>query len=263
MSDAEAVRAEWADGDYPAVARHLRPASQALLHALGPLDGAELLDVATGTGNFALLAVEAGADHVVGVDLTPELLSVAREAADRAGLDAVEFETGDAESLDFEEDRFDVVTSTFGVIFAPRPAVAAGELARVLTPGGRLGLTTWPAGSTSAGMAAAVARLVPSEEPRLAPQSWATEDGLHELFAHRGVELSIQHHRLHWPFPDPAEGARFAFDHVAGMRAARRELGPDREAELLTDLTTLFSERADAEGIPFDYLLVRGIKVGA
>src|SRR4051812_19685640 len=115
MSDAEAVRAEWTDGDYPSVAQHLRPASEALLHALGSLDGVELLDVATGTGNLALAAARAGADHVVGVDLTPELLTVAREGAAAEGLNA-DFLTGDAEALEFEDGRFDVVSSTFGVI---------------------------------------------------------------------------------------------------------------------------------------------------
>jgi SAM-dependent methyltransferase len=264
MSDAEAVRAEWSDGDYPAVARHLRPASEALLKALGPLEGGELLDVATGTGNLALAAARAGAGHVVGVDLTPELLAVAREAADRAGLDQVDFVEGDAEALEFEEDRFDVVTSTFGVIFAPRAAVAAGELARVLTPGGRLGLTTWPVGSVPAEMAAAVARVVsPAQEPRLAPAAWATEEGLHELFTPRGVELSIQRHVLHWRFRDPEAAAAFAFDRVAGMRAAQRAGTPEQVETLRAEIVALFRERADDQGIPFEYLLVRGIKTGA
>jgi SAM-dependent methyltransferase len=264
MSDAEAVRAEWSDGDYPAVAEHLRPAADTLLRALGPLDGVEVLDVATGTGNVALAAARAGAGHVVGVDLTPELLAVAREAADREGLDAVEFVTGDAEALEFEEDRFDVVTSTFGVIFAPRPAVAAGELARVLTPGGRLGLTTWPVGSVPAEMAAAVARLVaPAQEPRLAPAAWATEDGLHELFGPRGVELSIQRHVLHWRFTDPEAAAAFAFDRVAGMRAAQRAGTPEQVQALRAEIVQLFRERGDADGIPYEYLLVRGRKIGA
>ena len=73
MSDRAAVRAEWSDGDYPSVGERLLPAAEALLERLGPLDGADLLDVATGTGNVALAAARAGA-RVVGVDLTTELL---------------------------------------------------------------------------------------------------------------------------------------------------------------------------------------------
>jgi ubiquinone/menaquinone biosynthesis C-methylase UbiE len=268
MSDAQAVRAEWSDGDYPSVGERLLPASEALLHALGPVDGVELLDVATGTGNFALLAAQAGADHVVGVDLTPELLEVARARADAAGLDQVEFVEGDAEALEFEEDRFDVVTSTFGVIFAPRPAVAAGELARVLTPGGRLGLTTWPIDSIPGQMAALVGRRMPHrDESRLVPPLWATSDGLHDLFAQRGIDLSIQRHTLHWRFADAAAAAAFAVDKVAGMRSARQAIGDAGIEAIRADLVTLFDERgersADGLAIPFDYLLVRGVKTGA
>jgi SAM-dependent methyltransferase len=268
MSDPQAVRAEWSDGDYPAVGARLRPASEALLHALGPLDGVELLDVATGTGNVALLAAQAGAGHVVGVDLTPELLAVARERADEAGLDQVEFVEGDAEALEFEEDRFDVVTSTFGVIFAPRPAVAAGELARVLTPGGRLGLTTWPTDSVPGQMAALVGRRMPHrDDSRLVPPLWATPEGLHDLFAPRGVDLSIQRHTLYWRFADAAAAAAFAVDKVAGMRSARRVLGDDGIAAVRTDLAALYAERGtQVDGgfaVPYDYLLVRGVKVGA
>ncbi len=267
MSDPEAVRAEWSDGDYPAVAQRLRPASKALVHALGPLEGAELLDVATGTGNLALTAVRAGAAPVVGVDLTPELLAVARERAERENL-AVDFVTGDAEALEFEEDRFDVVTSVFGVIFAPRPAVAAGELARVLAPGGRLGVTTWPAGSVPAEMARALAEHVPgAERDRLAPPLWATEEGLRELFAPRGVELAIQRHVLHWRFPDAEAMADFVLDKVAGMRAARRAAGGSGVARLRADLVELFARRGERDGdalaVPYDYLLVRGVKTGA
>ncbi len=268
MSDADAVRAEWSDGDYPSVAEHLRPASDALLRALGPLDGVELLDVATGTGNLALAAARAGADRVVGVDLTPELLAVARDSAGREGLDLVDFVEGDAESLEFEEDRFDVVTSVFGVIFAPRPAVAAGELARVLTAGGRLGLTTWPVDSVPGQMARLTAAYVPSaRRVPLAPPPWATEEALHELFAPRGVELSVQRHTLHWRFGDVESMADFAMERVAGMRAAQRAAGPQAAVALRADLVTLFGERAErADGgvaVPYDYLLVRGIKTGA
>jgi SAM-dependent methyltransferase len=268
MSDAQAVRAEWSDGDYPSVAEHLHAASEALVHALGPLDGVELLDVATGTGNLALLAAQAGAGHVVGVDLTPELLAVARERADEAGLDQVEFVEGDAEALEFEEDRFDVVTSTFGVIFAPRPPVAAGELARVLTPGGRLGLTTWPTDSVPGQMAALVGRRMPQGDgSRLVPPLWATPEGLHDLFAQRGIDLSIQRHTLYWRSSDPETMAAFAVDKVAGMRSARRVLGDDGIAAVRTDLAALYAERGtQVDGgfaVPYDYLLVRGVKVGA
>ncbi|HWV84219.1 MAG TPA: methyltransferase domain-containing protein [Capillimicrobium sp.] len=265
MSDQEAVRDDWAGDGHPAVAARLRPAAAALLRALGPLDGLDVLDVATGTGTVALGAARAGAAHVVGVDVTPELLAIGRRAADAEGLDAVELIEGDAESLEFEEDRFDVVTSTFGVIFAPRPAVVAGELARVCTPGGRIGLTTWPAGSTSAAIGATIARFVPGADPdRLAPAAWASADGMRELFDPRGVRLSVRRRLMRWRFADADDAARFMLDHVAGLRAA---LGEPGEADALrTALRGLFAERGRPGprglSVPFEYLLVIGTKTG-
>jgi SAM-dependent methyltransferase len=267
MSDAQAVRAEWSDTDYPALALRLQPAADALLSALAPIGGAELLDVATGTGNVALAAARAGASPVVGVDLTPELLEVGRAIAGHDNLD-VDFVVGDAEALEFEEDRFDVVTSTFGVIFAPRPAVAAGELARVLTPGGRLGLTTWSAESIAAEMALAISRCVRrAQSPLLTDSPWASEPRLRELFAPRGVELSIRREVLHWHFPDAETTAEFALDRIAGMRAARRVAEPGEVDALRAALTALVAERGSrtAQGFstPLQYLLVTGVKTGA
>lgn len=268
MSDPEAVRREFGGGDDPAVAARLRPAAEALLRALGPLDGLDVLDVATGTGTVALGAARAGAAHVVGVDVAPELLTAGRRVADAEGLDQVEFLEGDAESLEFEEDRFDVVTSTFGVILAPRPAVAAGELARVCTPGGRIALTTWPVGSTSVAIGATVARFAPGAGPqRLAPPPWASAEGLRELFDPRGVRLSVRRRTMRWRFRDPEHAAGFMLEHVAGLRGALEAVeDAGRTDALRAALRGLFAERgrfgARGLSVPFEYLLVIGTKTG-
>lgn len=268
MSDSEAVRREFVARDNPAVAARLRPAAEALLRALGPLDGLEVLDVATGTGTVALGAARAGAAHVVGVDLAPELLAVGRRIADAEGLDQVEFLEGDAESLEFEEDRFDVVTSTFGVLLAPRPAVAAGELARVCTPGGRIGLTTWPVGSTSLAIGATVARFVPGTDPqRLAPPPWASAEGLRELFDPRGVRLSVRRRTMRWRFRDPEDAAGFILERFAGLREALQAIDDaGRTDALRAALRGVFAERGRfgvrGLSVPFDYLLVIGKKTG-
>src|ERR1700692_2350268 len=116
----------WATGDYPDPARTIAPVADVLVERSGAGPGRELLDVATGSGNVAISAALAGAS-VTGLDLTPELLEVARRRAREAGVEA-RFVEGDAEELPFENDEFDVVTSCFGVIFAPRHDQAAGEL---------------------------------------------------------------------------------------------------------------------------------------
>jgi hypothetical protein len=113
-------------------------------------------------------------------------------------------------------------------------------------------------------MSGIVGRRMPHREgSRLAPPLWASEDGLHELFAHRGIDLTIQRHTLHWRFTDPREAAAFALEKVAGMRTARRALGEEAIEAIRADLVALYEERMTPEGIPYDYLLVRGTKVGA
>lgn len=102
-----------------------------------PGPGLRWLDVATGTGEVALRAARAGAE-VVGIDIAPAMIEGARG---KAGAGDVSFEVGDAQALPYEDASFDVVTSVFGVIFAPDHKAIASELGRVARR--RLGLTAW------------------------------------------------------------------------------------------------------------------------
>jgi len=131
----QGARAMWAAGDYQAIAeRQLWEVGARIVQRIDVKPGEAVLDVACGTGNAAIRAAQAGG-LVVGVDLTPELLETGRRLAAAAGVE-IELLRGDAEELPFDDASFDVVLSTFGCMFAPRHAVAAGELARVLRPGG-------------------------------------------------------------------------------------------------------------------------------
>lgn len=102
------------------------------------LTGTEsVLDVATAVGHTALaLAPHAG--HVIGLDLTPQMLQVAREQAAARSITNISFEQGDAEALPFPDSRFDVVTCRIAAHHFPNPARFCHEAARVLRPGGRL-----------------------------------------------------------------------------------------------------------------------------
>jgi len=112
------------------------------VQTLAPEPGEQFLDLACGTGAVALLAAETGAE-TVGLDISPGQLVKARSAAAEAGLD-IRFDEGDAQELPYGDAAFDVVASAFGVVFAPSHERAAGELARVVRPGGRLAMTAWP-----------------------------------------------------------------------------------------------------------------------
>jgi len=120
------IRWMWSLGDYPEMAALLQPAADALAAACPIKEGTEVLDVAAGTGNFAVAAARRGA-RVTASDLTPKVVELGLERT--PGL-AVEWMEADAEQLPFEPGRFDVVASVFGAMFADAKP-AASELFRV------------------------------------------------------------------------------------------------------------------------------------
>jgi SAM-dependent methyltransferase len=186
-----AHRATWAAGDYPAVAQHIADGPvKAALTAAQVRRGTRVLDVATGSGNVALLATEAGA-QVVGLDLVPELLDVAHSRALAAGLD-IEWVHGDAEALPFADGSFDSVTSVFGVQFAPRHQVTADELVRVCRPGGAIGVVKWTPEGLIGQMFQIMGRYLPPPPAfATAPPQWGDERHVRELFARHDVALSF------------------------------------------------------------------------
>jgi len=129
---------QWGVGSYEVTAQELEPASEAALAALGPVDGDQVLDLACGTGNAAALAVAQGA-RVTGLDSSQRLLEVARERVPDG-----EFVHGDMGELPFTDGAFDAAVSVFGIIFARPSEPAVAELARVVRPGGRVAITSWP-----------------------------------------------------------------------------------------------------------------------
>lgn len=124
------------------IAPDFAPPARRLCEELGVGPGDRVLDVACGPGTAAVAARKLGAREVVGVDYAPGMLVVAHA---EAGADsAPRYAAANALALPFPPERFDVVVSSFGLIFAPDPVVAVQEAARVLCPAGRLGLLTWP-----------------------------------------------------------------------------------------------------------------------
>lgn len=107
--------------------------------------GARVLDVCCGSGASALPAAEAvgPTGSVLGVDLSGELLRLARAKAERGGLRNATFAAGDMLHLEQPDEAFDVVMCVFGIFFAPDMRKATAELWRRVRPGGRLVVTTW------------------------------------------------------------------------------------------------------------------------
>jgi demethylmenaquinone methyltransferase / 2-methoxy-6-polyprenyl-1,4-benzoquinol methylase len=106
---------------------------------LKPLQPKLLLDVATGTGDFALQAMELQPAKIIGVDISEGMLEMGRKKIERLGKTAViELRTGDSENLGFEQNKFDAVTVAFGVRNFENLEKGLHEIFRVLRPGGML-----------------------------------------------------------------------------------------------------------------------------
>ncbi len=121
------------------------PVTEALVEYSRPVPGMQVLDIATGTGEPAItLARRVGpSGHVTALDVSSELLGIAKKRARDRGL--VNFSTveADAHSLPFPENRFDLATSRFGVMFFRDPEKALRELNRVLRRGSRACFLAW------------------------------------------------------------------------------------------------------------------------
>ena len=238
------------------------PAAQ-LVRFAGVRPGQKVLDVACGTGNVALTARRAGA-VVTGLDLTPELLAVAKENAAIAELDDVTWKEGDVENLPFRDAEFDVVLSQFGHIFAPRPQIAVKEMLRVLKSGGRIAFNTWPPELFIGRMFALVGRYLPAPtDPKPAPPGqWGDPNvvaqrlgnGVRDITFDRGAllqpSLSPQHYRqMHEQTAGPVIRL------VQSLKA-----DPARLAEFRGEYEGLVTQYFDSNIVRQDYLMTRATK---
>jgi ubiquinone/menaquinone biosynthesis C-methylase UbiE len=186
-----ATRAAWALGDYHRFAKQtIWELGEMLVRACGISTGQRVLDVAAGTGNTAIRAAGAGAE-VVASDLTPENFEAGRREAEARGV-KLEWVEADAEALPFADGEFDVVTSSFGAIFAPDHRAVADEILRVCRPGGTIGMLNFTPEGLISDFFGALAPYVPPRPPgALPPALWGREDHLRELFGDRVESLAM------------------------------------------------------------------------
>ena len=179
----------WALGDYHAFAKatvwELGPV---LVEACGISSGQRVLDVAAGTGNVAIRAAEAGAE-VVASDLTAENFEAGRREA-RAHGAQLEWVVADAEALPFEDETFDVVTSSLGAIFAAEHRAVADELVRVCRPGGTIGMLNFTPAIDD--FFAVFAPYGPPPPAGPTPGLWGSEEHVLELFGDRVESLELK-----------------------------------------------------------------------
>jgi ubiquinone/menaquinone biosynthesis C-methylase UbiE len=243
----------WGAGNYELVAQRFGEIHDELVARLVPRAGERWLDLATGTGEVALRAARAGAS-AVGVDVAGALLDQARAKAERDGLQ-VEWQLGDAQALEQPDAAFDVVSSCFGVIFAPDHGAVAAELARVCRPNGRLGLTTW---RPNEGLHAIYEQFSPSGSLPDRDE-WGTEEHVHELLD-EAFELEIGERTWHLTGESPEAVWDLMSEGAPPAKALIESLEPDRRAEFHEAMLERWGRFRTADGVdePRRYLLVVG-----
>ena len=183
-------RATWALGEYDRIADGLTISTDQTLRVANIRPGERVLDLATGTGITAIAARKHGA-NVTGVDLTPELLAVARKKAKDDGLEDIDFREGDAEALPFVDASFDAVVSTCGHMFAPDQPKVAAELARVTRPGGRVVFLAWTPEGGLGGWFRITNKHVPPPAGLASPFNWGDPEKVRQLLGSAFRDLAF------------------------------------------------------------------------
>ena len=258
--DYEAVKsrqqAMWASGDFGVVGATLQLVGETLCEALDLEAGIQVLDVACGNGNATLAAARRFC-KVTGLDYVPSLL---HQTADRARNEhlTVRLVEGDAERLPFEKGQFDAALSTFGIMFAPNQEQAASELARVVRPGGRIGLASWTPEGFVGQLLKTVGKHVPPPAGVPSPAFWGVEARLRDLFP--GVR-SLRALRRDFIFRyESSDHFIDVFRRFYGPTyKAFRALDLDGQAHLAADITELaskFNRKPSSFVVPGEYLEV-------
>jgi SAM-dependent methyltransferase len=229
----------WALGDYPAVARRFEGVAEDVVAAAGIGAGDRVLDVAAGNGNVATVAARAGAD-VTASDFTPELVAAGRERTAGLGLD-VRWDEADAEDLPYPDASFDVVTSAFGLMFAPRPEVATAEAFRVVRPGGVVAVTAWTPDGFTGQVTALMGEYLPAPLAAARPIDWGIETTARERMAPHAESVELARGTVPWEFSSLEEATAWLELNFGALIAARRDLG-DRYAGLRDRLVALMRD---------------------
>ena len=251
-------RATWSAGDYGRIGTTVQICAEILCETIDLRAGERVLDVATGTGNAALAAARRYA-HATGVDYVPSLLAQGRERALAEHL-PIELLEGDAEDLRFDDGAFDVVLSTFGVMFAPNQERTASELIRVCRAGGRIGLVSWTPESFIGGVFRIIGRYIPPAPGLRSPALWGSPQRIEELFGKAAATIDT-HRRLHAFRYESAEHWLEVFRRYYGpVQKAFDALAPDNQALLERDMLAHIREHDRGGGnglvVPSEYLEV-------
>jgi ubiquinone/menaquinone biosynthesis C-methylase UbiE len=248
----------WSSGDYAVVGTTLQIVGEELCETLDLRSGQRVLDVAAGNGNVSLAAARRWCD-VVSTDYVQTLLDRGRERAAAEHLQ-IAFREADAEALPFEDESFNVVVSTFGVMFTPDQDRAAAELVRVCKHGGKIGLANWTPDGFIGQVFKTIGKHVPPPAGAKSPALWGTRARLAELFERHGASVASDEREFVFRYRSPQHFLEIFRTYYGPMLKAFGALDASGQAALerdMLDLIARFNRSADATmAVPSEYLEV-------
>ena len=242
-----------------------RGSADAIVHCLDrlrPVAGERIIDVATGTGWTARRLAKRGA-RVVGIDISPAIIEAARRLSSAEGH-RIDFRLANAEDLTAEDEPFDAVVSTFGVIYATRPEAAAAGLARVCRTGGRLALTAWNNHSVPAQVFEMLQSYLPGQAAGApSPFDWGRIERIEELLG-RDFELDFESGTSYQNLPDGQAVWNLYVESYGPAKWLGQRLDSAALAELETRFVDFHNQFRTGLGVrvPREYLVVIGVRRG-
>jgi len=248
--------AAWSSGDYAIVGTTLQIVGEELCEALDLRPGQQVLDVAAGNGNATLAAARRWCD-VVSTDYVPSLLERGQLRAKAEGL-PVEFKVADAEALPFADAAFDIVVSTFGVMFTPDQDKAASELLRVCKGGGKIGLANWTPEGFIGQLFKTLGKYLPPPAGAKSPALWGTPSRITEMFGAAATSIKAERRHFTFRYRSPDHFLEVFRNYYGPMLKAFAALDETNRQRLRDDLLGLIGRMNTATDgamiVPSEYL---------
>jgi SAM-dependent methyltransferase len=248
----------WSTGNYAVVGTTLQIVGESLCEALDLRAGSVVLDVAAGNGNATLAAARRSCD-VISTDYVPTLLEQGERRAAAEGLH-VRFQEADAEALPFGDGMFDVALSTFGIMFTPDQERAAAEIARVVRPGGKIGLANWTPDGFIGQLFKTIGKYVPPAAGVRPPSQWGTESRLRELFGATAAKIRAERREFVFRYRSSEHFVDVFRTYYGPMNRTFAALDAERQAAFTWELLELLDRANRSKDktlvVPSEYLEV-------
>ena len=246
----------WSSGNYAIVGSTLQIVGEELCEALDLKAGSKVLDVAAGNGMASLAAARRWCD-VTSTDYVPALLERGQARAAAEGMQ-IEFREADAENLPFDDNSFDTVLSTFGVMFTPNQDRAAAELIRVCKPKGKIGLANWTPEGFIGQVFKTLGKHLPPPAGAKSPAQWGTSARLTEMFDADAHSIRAESRLFKFRYRSPSHFLDVFKTYYGPVLKAFAALDTAKQQQLYDDLYALIVRMNRATNgrmvVPSEYL---------